>query len=136
MKAENTVTYRISEEENICYVTAEGCITLQSCVEFMEAGITNSKIKPGCCMLVDLRKMKYDSEAQEVGYLASYVATKKEYFSGKIALVTTGHRNRAIADLFCFGAAIGGMSINRFSDMDEARKWLNEPVNKKSITGK
>ncbi len=126
----------MSDTEKICYVTAEGRITLQSCVELMEASIKNPRTKPGYRVLVDLRKMKYEPEVREIGNLTSYVTAKKEFFTGKIALVTAGHRNRFIVDMFCFGAAMGGVNINRFSDMAEARKWLEESVNKKEITGK
>jgi hypothetical protein len=136
MKAKNPFTYRISEAEKICYVTAEGRITLRSCVDLMEESIKNPQTTPGYSVLVDLRKMKYDPETYEISSLTTYVTAKRDYFTGRIALVTEGHRNRFIADMFCFGAAMGGMRIKRFSDMDEARKWLDESVAKKIIKDK
>jgi len=131
-------SFRVADKERICYVTAVGRLTLQSCIEIIDTGIKarNSKNKPGYSMLVDLRKVKYDLKAREIGYLSSYVATKKKYSRGKIALVTTGYRNRLIVDMFCSGAARGGVSINSFSDMNNARKWLYKSVNIKSVAGK
>ena len=124
----NPLSYRISEEEKICYVTAHGRITLRSCIDLMEESVRDPKTKPGYRVLVDLRKMKYAPESYEISNLTTYVTAKKDYFTGKIALVTTGYRNGFIVDMFCFGATLGGMKVKRFSDMDEAGKWLDEPA--------
>ena len=133
MKTERPFTYKISEAEKICYVTAEGRITLRDCVDLMEESINNPQTRPGYRVLVDLRKMKYDPELHEIGNLTTYVTAKKEYFTAKIAFVTAGHRSRFVVDMFCFGATMGGMKVKRFSDMDEAKTWLDEPVAKKTI---
>lgn len=117
-------SYTINEGEKIARVLATGTVTLESCIEIMKRLASDPEFKPDYNIFVDLRKMDYLPSNEELEEIIATLATLRDVYKSKIALLVEGKIQMFIAKLACLLSKRSGFEIEPFAEIEQAEKYL------------
>ena len=117
-------SYTINQSEKIARAVAEGTVNVESCIEIMKRLADDPAFKPDYNIFVDLRKMDYLPSNDELEEIIATLATLKEVYKSKIALLVEGKIQLFIAKLACLLSKRSRFKIEPFTEIEQAESYL------------
>jgi len=118
------LTYRISREERLTYVSASGPIDLDATSRALAALVADPGFEPHFGILADARESYPAYSLTEVRALISLLAECRDKLQSRVAFVVCAGRVHSIAHMASVFAEIADFPLAAFLEVEEARTWL------------
>jgi hypothetical protein len=122
-------TYEIDEDRDFLSIVASGRITTEEALATYDAIVAEPSFNPGMKILSDHRELETVLPIAFVRAWISRIEEAGKLFRGtRAALVESGTVRYGMARMASILTEPTSIEMRVFRDIDEARRWLDEPV--------
>jgi hypothetical protein len=117
------ISYQIAE--GLLIIRVSGHYDILDIARSFDAAVTSPSFEPGLSLLLDWRDSLEMPLTSELPSRWANIASVKSLFSPQVAFVATNPADLERGRMFAAYARSQGFSLEVFTDVDEARRWLS-----------